>query len=121
MIRIATFFLVSSAGIAFCAPIEEAASPLGKVLVAESQMTLYTFDKDAPGISNCDAECAEHWPPLAADETDAAYDRFTVIERADESYQWAVDGKPLYFYWEDQNPGDTLGDGRHGTWHAARP
>jgi predicted lipoprotein with Yx(FWY)xxD motif len=110
-----------SAGLAWSAPIAEGPSPFGKVLVADNQMTLYTFTKDTPGVSTCDTTCTEHWPPLVADEKDAPFERYTVIERADQSYQWAADGKPLYFYWEDQKPGDTLGEGRHGTWAVARP
>jgi predicted lipoprotein with Yx(FWY)xxD motif len=110
-----------SAGGAMAAPATEAPSAFGKVMVGETGMTLYTFSKDMPGVSTCDDACTEHWPPLFADETDKADGRFTVIERADETYQWAADGKPLYFYWEDTVAGDTLGEGRHGTWSVARP
>jgi predicted lipoprotein with Yx(FWY)xxD motif len=118
---IAAVYLVLSAAAAQATPISEGRSPFGKVLVAESGMTLYTFTKDAPGVSACDEACTQHWPPLSADESDKAEGRFTVIERADETYQWAADGKPLYLYWEDEAPGDTLGEGRHGTWNVARP
>ncbi len=121
MKRLAAAFWVLSAGMAAAVPVTEGPSPFGKVLAAENGMTLYTFTKDAPGVSNCNDACLEHWPPLFADEADKPEGRFTVIERADETYQWAADGKPLYFYWEDQAPGDTLGAGRHGTWEVARP
>ncbi len=118
---IAAAFIMLSAAAAQAAPVSEGKSPFGKVLVAESGMTLYTFTKDAPGVSNCDETCTQHWPPLFADEAGKAEGRFTVIERPDETYQWAADGKPLYLYWEDEVPGDTLGEGRHGTWNVARP
>ena len=29
-------------------------------------MTLYTFAKDMPGVSNCNDNCAKNWPPLMA-------------------------------------------------------
>jgi predicted lipoprotein with Yx(FWY)xxD motif len=121
MKRLSAAFWLLSTAIAVAAPITEGPSPFGKVLVAENDMTLYTFSKDLPGVSNCTDACLEHWPPLFADGTDTPEGRFTIIERADETYQWAADGMPLYFYWEDQKAGDTLGEGRHGTWSVARP
>jgi predicted lipoprotein with Yx(FWY)xxD motif len=121
MKRLAPLVFILSAGVAMAAPVLEGPSPFGKVLVAENGMTLYTFTKDTPGVSTCVDVCLEHWPPLFADDSDKADGRFTVIERADETYQWAADGKPLYFYWEDKAPGDTLGEGRHGTWAVGRP
>jgi predicted lipoprotein with Yx(FWY)xxD motif len=121
MRRFAIAALMLSAVGVQAAPISEGKSPFGKVLVAENGMTLYTFTKDAPGVSNCDETCTQHWPPLFADAADKPDGRFAVIERPDETYQWAADGKPLYFYWEDGMAGDTLGEGRHGTWAVARP
>jgi predicted lipoprotein with Yx(FWY)xxD motif len=121
MTRFAFALWALSAGMAMAAPIAEGQSPFGMVLTADTGMTLYTFTKDSPGVSTCSGACLEHWPPFFADEADKVEGRFTIIERVDETYQWAVDGMPLYLYWEDQNPGDTLGEGRHGTWHVARP
>jgi predicted lipoprotein with Yx(FWY)xxD motif len=121
MNRFAVALWALSASAALAAPISEGPSPFGKVLAADNGLTLYTFTKDSPGVSTCAEACLEHWPPLFADESDKPEGRFTVIERADETYQWAVDGMPLYFYWEDQKAGDTLGEGRHGTWKVARP
>jgi len=42
------------------------------------------------------------------------------IERKDGSKQWAKDGKPLYFWVGDTEPGETNGDGVGGVWHVAR-
>ena len=39
----------------------------GQVLSTSSGMTLYTYDKDVLGQSNCYGDCAEYWPPFLAD------------------------------------------------------
>jgi predicted lipoprotein with Yx(FWY)xxD motif len=45
----------------------------------------------------------------------------TVIERKDDTYQWALNGKPLYFWQGDSAKGDTTGDGVGGVWAVVRP
>jgi predicted lipoprotein with Yx(FWY)xxD motif len=84
-------------------------------------MTLYTYDKDAPGKSNCNGPCAANWPPLAATAADKPSGKWTVVTRDDGSLMWAFDGKPVYAWKNDKAPGDTTGDGVGGTWHIARP
>ena len=42
-------------------------SSLGQILVDANGMTLYLFDNDEPGKSNCDAGCLRRWPPLLVD------------------------------------------------------
>lgn len=39
----------------------------------------------------------------------------------DGTMQWAYDGKPLYTYAKDKQPGDTTGDTLMGVWHVAKP
>ncbi|WP_291992102.1 hypothetical protein [Candidatus Accumulibacter sp. ACC003] len=92
----------------------------GGVLVAPNGMTLYVFDKDAAGKSACNGPCAANWPPLpAAGDAKAAGD-YTIITRDDGAKQWAFKGKPLYFWGQDQKPGDKTGDGFNGVWHVAQ-
>ncbi|MFG5383233.1 hypothetical protein [Yoonia sp. R2-816] len=89
-------------------------------LTAANGMTLYTFDKDTTGVSNCDDNCAVNWPPyLPTAGEPASEDGLTVITRADGTQQWAKDGAPLYFWVGDTAPGDTNGDGVGGVWHIA--
>ena len=83
-------------------------------------MTLYVYDKDSPGKSNCSGMCAFAWPPAEAAKEARAHDGFTLVERADGSRQWAYHGHSLYGYVEDSQPGDVSGDGAEGVWHAAR-
>lgn len=83
------------------------------------QMTLYTFDNDVAGMSNCSGGCAENWPPLLAEAGTALPDGFSLIEREDGTMQVAHDGLPLYLWKNDTAPGDMTGDGVGGVWHLA--
>ena len=92
----------------------------GEVLTDAKGMTLYTFDKDAAGMSNCYDDCAQKWPPLMAAADMAADGDYTQVERKDGSKQWAYKGQPLYLWQNDKKPGDVTGDGVGGVWHVAK-
>lgn len=94
---------------------------IGEVFVDSQGMTLYTFDEDTPGQSNCTFICAAVWPPVGAEQMDSPPSGFSIIIRDDGSPQWAYQGKPLYVYNIDGEPGDVEGDGVDGVWHAAKP
>jgi len=93
------------------------------VLVGTNGMTLYTFDKDVAGSgkSLCNGPCATNWPPLMATGSDKASGDYSIITRDDGKPQWAVKGKPLYFWAKDSKPGDQTGDGVNKVWHTAKP
>ncbi|MFA4969719.1 MAG: hypothetical protein WC540_08805 [Sulfuritalea sp.] len=91
------------------------------MLTGSNGMTLYTFDKDAGGKSACNGPCAANWPPLMAMDSDAASGDYSIITRDDGKKQWALKGKPLYYWVKDQKPGDTTGDGFNSVWHVAKP
>ncbi len=90
-----------------------------EALTDANGMTLYTYDKDTAGVSNCYDKCAVNWPPLmaAADAKDDG--EFTVITRTDGTKMWAHEGKPLYLWIKDTKPGDNTGDGVGEVWHTA--
>ena len=90
------------------------------VLVNNAGMTLYTFDKDASGKSNCNGPCAVNWPPLAAGADAKPSGAWTVVTRDDGSKQWAYKGQPVYTWIKDQKPGDKTGDGVNKVWHIAK-
>ena len=92
---------------------------LGEVFTDAGGMTLYTYDKDTHGKSNCTGLCAVFWPPVIAADTAKSTGRFTTISRDDGTKQWADNGKPLYGYINDAKAGDTSGDGVDGVWHVA--
>lgn len=94
---------------------------IGKVVVAaKSGMTLYTFRKDTKNTSNCYNDCAVAWPPFMASGSAKAKAPLSVIKRKDGSLQWALQGKPLYFWQGDTERGDATGDGVGGVWDAVR-
>jgi len=94
---------------------------LGTVLTNRAGMTLYTFSKDISNVSNCNNGCAIKWPPLLANNKSVANGRFSIITRSDNHKQWALDGKPLYTWIKDKQPGDTTGEGIKSLWHVAKP
>lgn len=110
----AAFSLI--AGLAIAAP----AGPSNGVLADSKGMTLYTFDNDAAGVSNCYGGCASSWPPFIAKAGAGADGDFTLVERKDGSAQWAFKGMPLYYWAGDKKPGDTRGDGVGGVWHVVK-
>ena len=86
------------------------------VLADAAGRTVYTFDKDEPGKSNCSGGCLTLWPAFVAKPEAVAKGDFGVIE-ANGVRQWTVKGKPLYYYAADAKPGDRHGDGKGGVWH----
>ena len=92
----------------------------GGVMTNAKGMTLYTYDKDTAGQSNCYSICAEYWPPLLADATSTPSGDLTLITRSDGKKQWAENGKPLYTFAEDEKAGDVNGDNYDGIWHVVK-
>jgi predicted lipoprotein with Yx(FWY)xxD motif len=106
------------------ATVAVAKSGKGELLVDANGMTLYRFDKDKSGVSNCAGTCAQTWPPLlleagtAAPVTgDGVQGRLSVVARSDGGRQVADNGRPLYRYSGDSKAGDTNGDGIGTVWH----
>lgn len=98
------------------------ASVKGAYLVSSTGMTLYIFDKDKPGVSNCSGSCAKLWPPYTTTSTPATLPaNVTTIKRADGSMQFAYKNMPVYYYTPDKQPGDITGDGVGGIWHLVQP
>jgi predicted lipoprotein with Yx(FWY)xxD motif len=95
------------------------------MLTGSNGMTLYTFDKDVAdsGKSVCNDPdgCATRWPPLFAMDSDKASGDYSIIVRDDGKKQWALKGKPLYYWYKDQKPGDMTGDGFKNVWHVVKP
>jgi len=84
-------------------------------------MALYTFDSDEPGVSKCTDGCLTRWPALIAREGAEAQGAYSLIERSSGEKQWALNGMPLYFYYDDLKAGDTNGDEVGQVWRLARP
>lgn len=84
------------------------------VLTDAAGRTLYTFDKDEPNKSNCSGGCLAAWPAFTAKPEAAAKGEFGLISG---TRQWTVNGKPLYYFAGDAQPGDRNGNGSGGVWH----
>jgi predicted lipoprotein with Yx(FWY)xxD motif len=100
----------------------------GTFLVAASnQMTLYTFAKDTPGVSNCTSSgCVTSWPLLSVTAGTAIAagpgitGQLATISRADGVTQVTYKGLPLYFFFKDVAVGDVAG-ATVANWALAKP
>jgi|FLYN01.1.fsa_nt_gi predicted lipoprotein with Yx(FWY)xxD motif len=96
-------------------------------LVGPDGRTLYWFAHDHEGESTCYDQCAEEWPPLTVDEGadlsagEGVSGQLATVAREDGSMQVTYNGWPLYYYHEDEAPGDANGQGEHDVWFAAAP
>jgi predicted lipoprotein with Yx(FWY)xxD motif len=87
------------------------------ILVESKQMTVYVFDNDTTGVSNCYNGCANAWPAVLHPGGGSVSAPYSLVTRKDGSSQLAYAGKPLYTYTGDSNPGDITGNGLGGIWH----
>ncbi|MDB5808789.1 MAG: hypothetical protein JWN94_911 [Betaproteobacteria bacterium] len=115
-------WLIAALAAAFWANIVIAESVTQKngLLADANGRTLYTFDKDAQNKSNCNGGCATAWPPYLVKEGDRNPADVGVFRRDDSTLQWALNGKPLYYFAGDLVGGDVKGDGQGGVWHIVR-
>jgi predicted lipoprotein with Yx(FWY)xxD motif len=91
-----------------------------KIYTDAKGMTLYTFDKDEKGKSNCYDKCAANWPPLKAKASAKTEGDWSVVKRTDGTHMWAYDGKPVYTFVKDKKAGDMNGEGVAGAWHVVK-
>jgi predicted lipoprotein with Yx(FWY)xxD motif len=99
----------------------QANEDVGWHLLADAKgMTVYTYDKDTKGKSDCYGECAEYWPPVKATAKDKPVGDLTIIKRSNGGLQWADAGKPLYTFVNDKKPGDVTGDNKNNVWHIVK-
>jgi predicted lipoprotein with Yx(FWY)xxD motif len=117
----AAIYALSLSSVLAQTPATSADTSKGKALVDAKGMTLYVFDRDTTGTSNCNNQCAVSWPPLAAGADAKPSGPWTVIARSDGGKQWAYNGKPVYTFNKDSKPGDVTGDGVNNVWHIAAP
>jgi predicted lipoprotein with Yx(FWY)xxD motif len=94
----------------------------GQVYVMyQNHMSLYTYDNDTVGVSNCIGACADTWIPAKLKKNAKLGESYSSIERADGTMQAAFRGMPLYLYAGDKKVGDIKGDGVGGVWKLAKP
>lgn len=93
----------------------------GKVIVDGNGRTVYVFDKDASGKSNCEGDCLAKWPVVAAGDGTPQLDGIdaslvSTVTRSDGSKQLAVAGLPIYLFASDTKAGDAKGQAVGGVW-----
>lgn len=96
---------------------------LGTFLTANNGFTLYYFTKDVSTNSNCSGGCITTWPifykeNLAVSQGLSSSD-FGEITRADGNKQSTYKGRPLYFFANDTNAGNTNGNNVNKVWFVA--
>jgi predicted lipoprotein with Yx(FWY)xxD motif len=104
-------------------------SDYGRIVFDSRGRALYAFTRDTRGRSNCSGACAAAWPPYIVRGTLRA-GRGTngrllgTIRRADGSRQLTYNGRPLYYYVGDREPGEVRCQnvfGFGGLWLVVRP
>ena len=99
------------------------------ILVDGNGMTLYLFEKDTNGKSECSGECASVWTPdttTAPPKTSGAVDasKLGTTKRSDGTTQVTYDNHPLYYYEDDHKAGDINGKGSKefgAEWYPVQP
>ena len=92
-----------------------------KYLTDAKGMTLYYYTLDTNGQSACFGQCVERWPLFyaptitASAPLDAA--DFATITRTDGIKQSTYKGWPLYYWFQDKNPGELKGEGVGKVWY----
>jgi predicted lipoprotein with Yx(FWY)xxD motif len=112
----------------------EAVDGVGDVLVDAQGDALYSPDQEAGGKVLCTDACTSIWVPLTlpdGDQPTGSSDvraKLATVERPDGSTQVTFEGKPLYTFAEDPEPGTVTGNGSQDafggtsfTWHVAAP
>jgi predicted lipoprotein with Yx(FWY)xxD motif/plastocyanin len=123
----AACFALATSGLAVAHPTPDTSGimvgetdELGPFLTDAAGNTLYLFTKDEPGKSNCYDDCVAKWPVFYADEgvtlPEGAAGELGEITRDDGTEQTTYNGWPLYYWINDEAPGDTTGQGVGDVW-----
>lgn len=99
---------------------------VGDVVTDADGYTLYMYTPDGtePAAPSCTGDCAKQWPPAldeGGDPEGIDADLVGSLDREDGESQVTLDGRPLYRYAGDVEPGDVNGEGMGGLWYAVAP
>ncbi|KRE81077.1 COG4315 family predicted lipoprotein [Arthrobacter sp. Soil762] len=107
--------------------LKTASSSAGNIVVDAAGMSVYFFTKDVKdsGTSACTGACLTAWPPVLTIAAKPAAEGVTgtlgTITTPDGAKQLTLNGLPLYYFAQDKNPGDVLGQGVNNVWYLATP
>lgn len=108
-------------------PLGVAETDLGEVVVDAEGMVVYYFTQDEPnsGVSSCEGGCLEAWPPVLSDsetpEVEGVTGEVGTIETPEGDLQVTINGMPIYYFAQDEAPGDTNGQGVNEVWYVVAP
>jgi predicted lipoprotein with Yx(FWY)xxD motif len=92
----------------------------GVTLTDAQGMTVYTWDGDEPGVSNCYDDCTEMFRPLIATTErirgPVVNGAFRTTMRADGWLQVMFNNMPLYTFVGDEAPSQINGEAMDGEW-----
>jgi predicted lipoprotein with Yx(FWY)xxD motif len=80
------------------------------ILADQNGISLYTFEQDKSGVSNCSGGCLSVWPAQHAPAGSQVLAPFGTIKGHDGQLQLTLNGLPLYHHAADKKPGDTTGE-----------
>ncbi|MEU4607956.1 hypothetical protein AB0F43_33670 [Kribbella sp. NPDC023972] len=94
---------------------------LGKIVVDGNGRTVYVFDKDTSGKSNCEGDCLAKWPVVPAGEGTPKLEGIDAslvgtVTRSDGSKQLSIGGLPVYLFAQDTKAGEAKGQAVGGVW-----
>lgn len=102
-------------------------SSIGSILTDSNGRSLYFLAKDVPGTGKATdlGEFSRYWPPFFAENVVSSpginISDFGILTRTDGKKQTTYRGWPLYYYFNDKNPGDLKLDTASNIWFAIRP
>ncbi|GAA3056045.1 hypothetical protein GCM10010464_21040 [Pseudonocardia yunnanensis] len=102
---------------------------IGTYVTDSAGMTLYRSAADStnPPQSTCNGNCAATFPPLVVGSSAKIYtagvnaSSVGYVQRSDGTYQVTINGSPMYYYWQDQQPGQINGQGVANNWSTVSP
>jgi predicted lipoprotein with Yx(FWY)xxD motif len=120
---------IGSAATARTLTVSTAKTGLGQILVNSGGRTLYLFEKDKSGKSDCTGQCATFWPPLIATGKPLAAagvkaSLLGTTKRSDGRMQVTYRKHPVYTFANDTKKGQTNGEGVNAfgaLWYALSP
>lgn len=101
-------------------------SALGNILVDAEGFTLYFFTRDVSGESACaEGSCLANWQIFHVEDIvpgeGLEVGDFAEITREDDQKQITYKGWPLYYFANDNAPGEANGEAVNNLWFVAKP
>lgn len=92
----------------------------GIMVGSANRLALYTYEGDKRLQSNCLEACTRQWLPFYANDQDVSRGDFSIFTRQDGRKQWALVGKPLYFWAGELQPESQAKEAADPRWKVFR-